>query len=105
MPELSALPPAWTVLVCPECGVQQTLSTCWVCRDENGSERRCDVVPVVRMREERMRADREVFLRGQYDALGWVLTSPRINGELRDRIRAKAMDIYDEVEGCGRETA
>lgn len=37
------------------------------------------------------------FLRGQYDALGWVLTSPRIRGELRDRIHDKAMDIYEQI--------
>lgn len=44
---------------------------------------------------------RTAFLCGQYDALGWVLTSPRITGELRDRIHAKAMDIYDQAKAQG----
>lgn len=37
-------------------------------------------------------------LMGEYDALGYVLTSPRVNGNLRERITGKALEIKDELE-------
>lgn len=43
----------------------------------------------------------KAFLMGTYDALGWVLTSPRINGELRRRIHARAMEVHGELRGLG----
>lgn len=39
----------------------------------------------------------EEYLMGAYDALATVLTSPRVTGEFRDRIRTKACDIYRQI--------
>lgn len=52
-------------------------------------------------RAKRLTAEQIAYLGGQYDAICWVLTSPRINGDLRGRIQDKALGIKDQLEAAG----